>query len=120
MSIIRKRAAREKPGGRTAKLVVRYTAGEKAAVRARAIASRCPLAVFIRQASLGQTPRPTTRNVNAEVIRALAFAGNALKDLASADNVASMPELVSQAQNAIAAVSDAIDRIGAYRTRRAQ
>jgi len=120
MSVIRKGVGREKSGGRTVKLVVRYTAGEKAAARARAIASRCPLAVYVREASLGRTRRPTARNANAEVIRALASAGNALRELAKADHIASMPELISEARSAISIVSDAIDSIGANRTRGVQ
>jgi hypothetical protein len=117
MSVTRKGASLEKSVVRTAKLVVRYTAEEKAAARARAIASRCPLAVYVREASLGRTRRPTARNANAEIIRALASAGNALRGLARADHVASMPELVSEARNAISVVSDAIELIGASRAR---
>jgi hypothetical protein len=99
---------------------VRYTADEKTVVRARALAARCPLAVYIREASLGQTPRPTTRIVNAELIRALAFAGNALRELTKSTSISPLPDLASRAESAISAILDAIASLRAQRTRRAQ
>jgi hypothetical protein len=105
---------------RNAKLVVRYTADENAVVRARAIAARCPLAVYIREASLGQTPRPTAGIVNAEAIRALAFAGNALRELTKSKSISAVPDLTSQAESAIAAILDAIASLRAQRKRGAQ
>jgi hypothetical protein len=120
MLVIGRRRSREMLGARNAKLVVRYTADEKAAIRARAIAARCPLAVYIREASLGQTPRPRTRIVNAEVIRALAFAGNALRELTKSKSISAVPDLTSQAESAIAAILDAIASLRAQRKRGAQ
>lgn len=56
---------------RSVRLAVRFTTEELAAVRVRARAARAPVARYIRDASLGHTPRARDTAAYADAVRAL-------------------------------------------------
>lgn len=64
--------------GRTIRVVVRYTSGELAIVRARARASHLPLAEYLRDASLSRVPRSKRADGLADLILTLNQIGLAL------------------------------------------
>ena len=62
---------------------IRYTAAEWEAITQRARICGKPPARYVREVSLGATPRPRSSQANAELIRELGRIGTALTQLAA-------------------------------------
>jgi hypothetical protein len=85
-------------------------------VQARAIAAHYPLSVYIREVALGHNPQPKSHAVSAEAIRALASAGNTLKELTKSP--VATADVAAQAQVAIAKILDVIANLRTTRPTR--
>ncbi len=71
---------------RTYRVVIRYHATELESVQERARVCGCPLARYVREASLGAVLRERRHRATDEVIRHLARIGNNLNQLAREAN----------------------------------
>jgi Bacterial mobilisation protein (MobC) len=102
----------QRRGKRTARVAIRFTPDELEQVRMKAHHAGRSLARWLRELSLGYTPKPKPSAANAEVIRHLARIGNNVNQLAHlANSRDKLPEL-----NILTAIRDAvltqIDQIG--------